>query len=80
MIPVVMPVVVNPGTVKMRIEYWRPMMGEGKNLATLNGKFVEPYEFLKEIQKGFERAYTFLMEQQKEALEMLGLFKRVPIR
>ncbi len=80
LIPVVMPVVVNPGTVKMHIEYRRPVMREGKNLATLNGKFVEPYEFLEEIQKGFERAYTFLMEQQKETLEMLGLFRSVPIR
>jgi len=80
LIPVAMPIVVNPGTVKMHIEYRRPMMGEGKNLATLNGKFVEPFEFLEEIQKGFERAYTFLAKQQKETLEMLGLFRSVPIR
>jgi len=80
LIPVVMPVVVNPKTVKMHIEYRRPVMGEGKNLAMLKGKFVEPFEFFEEIQKGFEKVYSFLVEHQLEVLEMLELFRSVPIR
>lgn len=80
LVPVVMPVVVNPGTVEMHIDYRRPRMGEGKNLATLKGEFMEPYEFLEEIQEGFRRAYTFLAGQQEKAGEMLGLFQNVPVR
>lgn len=80
LIPVVMPVVVNPGTVKMHMEYQRPRMGEGKNLAMLHGEFVEPGEFLAEIQEGFEKAYSFLTGHQKKTMEMLGLFQNVQVR
>lgn len=80
LIPVVMPVVADPGTVKMHIEYRRPRMGEGKNLATLDGKFIEPYEFLEEILEGFEKAYSFMTRQRQETMKMLGLFQNVQVR
>lgn len=80
LIPVVMPVVADPGTVRMHIEYRRPRMGEGKNLATLNGKFIEPYEFLEEILEGFEKAYCFLTRQRQKTMKMLGLFQNVRVR
>lgn len=80
LIPVVMPVVAEPGTVKMHIEYRRPRMGEGKNLATLHGEFIEPYEFLEEILEGFEKAYSFLSRQRQKTLKMLGLFQNVRAR
>ncbi|MCM1541436.1 MAG: type 2 lanthipeptide synthetase LanM [Blautia sp.] len=80
LVPVVMPVVADPGTVRMHIEYRRPKMGEGKNLAILNGEFIEPYEFLQEIIEGFENAYSFFTRQREKTLEMLGLFRNVSVR
>ncbi len=77
LIPVVVPVVVNPGTVRMHIEYQRPRMREGKNLAMLQEEFIEPGAFLAEIQEGFETAYTFLVGQRQKTAEMLGLFRDV---
>ena len=80
LMPVAVPVVTNSGTVHMRIAYRRPTMGEGKNLATLNSTFVEPYEFLKEIQEGFRRTYHFLTEHRKDTMEMLELFRGTEVR
>lgn len=80
LLPVTMPVVVAAGTVHMHVEYRQPVMGEGKNLATLNGRFVEPYEFLKEIQDGFEKAYTFILAHRDRAQELLERFTGSPVR
>ena len=54
------PVIANAGTTRMRVEYRQPRLKEGKNLATLNGEFIQPSEFFREIIAGFEKAYRFL--------------------
>lgn len=73
LVPLSMPVVVNPGTVRMHIEYRQPRMKEGNNLATLEGEFLEPYEFLGEIQSGFRDAYVFLTGNREKTSEKLAL-------
>lgn len=78
--PALMPIVMNSGTVKMHIEYRHPVTGKGKNLATLNGEFFDPCEFLNEIQAGFEQAYDFLIKNKEKTVRMLDGFRDVPIR
>lgn len=80
LVPILMPRVVNAGTVHMHIEYYQPLMSEGKNLATLNGEFIQPYEFLNEIEEGFEKTYSFLLNHKKEVCEKLSAFCTTPIR
>lgn len=46
-------------------------MKEGNNLATLEEEFVEPYEFLGEIQEGFRDVYVFL-ERNREKISEIG--------
>ncbi len=79
-VPFVMPVVVKPGTVKMHIEYRHHKMSEGKNLAKLNGSFIEPCELTNEILEGFEEAYRLFMERQVWVFEKLEEFKDVSVR
>lgn len=78
--PVEVPVVAEPGTIKMHIEYRRPATREGKNLATLEGKFIEPAEFLEEIKRGFGDAYAFLAGRKEEVREQLRQFRDVEAR
>ncbi len=78
--PFVVPAVMDAGTTNMHIEYQQPKMKEGKNLATLAGTFIEPNEFLVEIEQGFECTYQFLMTHQKEVEERLQRFKGVQVR
>ena len=80
LVPLSMPVVVDPGTVRMHIEYRQPKMKEGNNLATREGEFVEPYEFLGEIQAGFGEAYAFLVSNREEAWERLAPFQDAAVR
>lgn len=80
LVPIMMPVVKNAGTVKMHVEYYQPTMGEGKNLATLQGEFIQPYEFLHKLEKGVEEAYCFFMNHKKQVWDMLALFQEVPVR
>lgn len=80
LVPLSMPVIVQAGTVDMHVEYRQPRMGEGKNLATWQGKFYEPYEFLEQIEDGFTRAYCFLMENRQGAVKRLEGFRNAPVR
>ena len=80
LVPLSMPVIVQTGTTDMHIEYRQPTMGEGKNLATWKGTFIEPVEFLEKIETGFADAYRFLMENKKEAAKRLDEFRNAPMR
>ena len=92
LVPLNVPVIANAGTTRMRVEYRQPRLKEGKNLATLNGEFIQPSEFFREIIAGFEKAYRFLggggnsekdvfSRANKEAvLEKLTLFQKVQVR
>jgi len=78
--PIKMPVVVETGTTNMHIEYRQPVMAESKNLAMINGKFIEPYEFLDHIQAGFERAYVVIAGDKEKISEWIDEFGRAPVR
>jgi len=78
--PLEIPVVVDPGTVRMRVEYRRPVMKEGKNLATLEGRFIQPYEFVGDMEEGFERAYLFIAKEKDEVREQLAGFRKAKVR
>ncbi len=74
------PVVVNPGTIWMHVEYQRPYLKEGKNRATLSGEFIQPGKFQKEIISGFEKLYQFLIQNKEQVLERLKAFEKVNVR
>lgn len=74
------PVVVNPGTIQMRVEYQKPCLKEGKNRAILDGKFIQPNEFLREILLGFEKTYMFFVQNKSRVFEKLKEFEETKIR
>ncbi|MBQ8813543.1 MAG: type 2 lantipeptide synthetase LanM family protein [Lachnospiraceae bacterium] len=78
--PIKMPVVVETGTTNMHIEYRQPVMAESKNLAMMNGTFIEPYEFLEQIQAGFEAAYLMIVGDKEKISEWIDEFGKVPVR
>ena len=80
LLPVVVPAVAEPGTTNMHIEYRRPALSEGKNLATLKGVFIEPNEFLTEIEEGFQTTYRFLLQNKEETDKRLNAFRQAKIR
>jgi type 2 lantibiotic biosynthesis protein LanM len=80
LVPIKVPVIVKAGTVDMHVEYCQPTIREGKNLALLNGKFIEPYEFIDHIVLGFEKAYTFFMVNKEKARDQLNIFQNIPVR
>jgi len=80
LVPFSMPKIVQAGTVKMHIEYVQPEMGEGKNLATLQGNFIEPAVFLEAIEAGFRKAYHFLCDNKTIVGEWLDKFKETQVR
>lgn len=80
LMPLDIPVIVDAGTIRMHVEYRRPRLKEGKNLATLNGKFIQPTEFFQEIREGFERTYLFFEKNKEKVAEKLKLFQGVRAR
>ncbi len=90
LVPLSLPVIVNAGTTRMRVEYQQPRLKEVKNLATLNGTFIQPVEFFGEIVAGFGKAYRFLSGNldgrafsagnREAVLEKLKLFENVRVR
>lgn len=80
LVPIRIPVIVQPGTINMHIEYARLKMKPAKNLATLNQQFVEPCRFCGEIKRGFELAYRFIMEHRTEMVRRVEKWKSTPVR
>ncbi len=80
LVPIRIPVIVQPGTINMHIEYAQPKMKPAKNLATLNKQFIEPYRFCEEIKRGFELAYRFIMEHRTEMVRRVEKWKSTPVR
>ncbi len=78
--PFLVPVIVDPGTARMHVEYRQPATKQGKNLATLDGVFIEPWEFLEDMEAGFEEIFSFLWEKRMLVLWHLELFQGVRIR
>ena len=64
----------------MRIEYEYPKSLGKKNLATLDGEFIEPQNFKEDIAEGFCACYDYFTNNQSEVLKCLVLFKDVNVR
>ena len=64
--PFKMPVVVFPGTSDMRIEYRAPEIKFTNNAATINGRFIPPSLYKKEIEDGFQMAYNAVLKRKAE--------------
>lgn len=80
LLPIKTPVVVNAGRADMHIEYRYPKTQEAKNLARLNGVFIEPYRFLEQIESGFVLTYRFLLQNRTETEAFLTKLGKAPIR
>lgn len=80
LVPVEVPVIVRAGTVNMHVEYRKPQMKEGKNLVRLDGRVVTPYDYLRQIQDGFDRAYQYILTKQAKVTEWLEIFRGTKVR
>ena len=69
------PRIVNPKTSDMHVEYQNPTMEGSSNLAMLNGEFVEPQAFSKELEEGFEKAFMAVMEEKEGFYEKVKLVR-----
>lgn len=70
--PFKVPVIVNGGTEKMRIEYRHPISKENNNRPVLKGGFDEPILYKKYLVSGFKQAYGCVLENRKEFQKLLG--------
>lgn len=59
-LPIKIPVIKNKGTSNICIGYEYGRSPQGKNLVILNGKTVDPYFYIEELEKGFSDAYQTL--------------------
>lgn len=78
--PIQVAKIVEPRTSNMRIEYEYPKSLGKKNLATLDGEFIEPQNFKEDIAEGFCACYDYFTNNQSEVLKCLVLFKDVNVR
>lgn len=60
------PVLKYSNTKNMQIQYAPAKIGESKNRAMLNDIFIQPSVYEKEIVKGFETAYTYVLGNKGE--------------
>ena len=56
------------------------MSKRGKNRAILDGEFIQPNEFLREILLGFEKTYMFFAQNKSRVFEKLKEFEEAKIR
>ena len=54
------------------------MSKRGKNRAILDGEFIQPNEFLREILLGFEKTYMFFAQNKSRVFEKLKEFEDLP--
>lgn len=74
------PRIVNPKTADMHVEYQNPTMDGSSNLAMLDGEFIEPQVFSKELEEGFERAYLAAMEDKEGFLSKVWMIRNTQSR
>lgn len=78
--PILIPRIAEIGTSNMHYEYVHPIKTANNNLATLNGKFIAPATFIKEIDQGFRDAYRFIMEHKQSTIEKMKIFENIIVR
>ena len=70
--PFKVPTIINGRTSKMRLAYKIPISNANDNLAKLNGKFINPVYYEKEIVRGFSKAYEWAIRNK----EIIGYTRR----
>lgn len=78
--PFRVPVIVNERTSDMKIEYQSPVSRNVQNLATLEGKFYEPYLYKKEMTEGFTEAYRQVISNKDDFFDQLKNSKNIKNR
>lgn len=78
--PFRVPVIVNERTSDMKIEYQSPVSRNVQNLATLEGKFYEPYLYKKEMTEGFTKAYRQVISNKDDFFDQLKNSKDIKNR
>ena len=78
--PFKMPVIGDPKTSDMRIEYQYGSSKNKQNLATIKGKFYAPYLYKNEIAEGFGKAYIQAMRNKDELMRQLAKLENVQSR
>lgn len=76
------PVIMNPGKSSMQIGYTFAKTREQKNRVHLNEKVINPSEYVKQIEEGFELAYTYICENKQEIYDCVqhisdGVFRHL---
>ena len=69
--PFKIPVVAEPGTSDMRIEYQYPKTEKYSNQATLKGEFKGPHLYKKELVQGFQKSYKAVMRKKQEFMSLV---------
>lgn len=79
-IPILSPVLKQQGTSEMHFEYEYPKTKKNNNLATLEGVFVKPSQFMREICAGFECLYRYCMTNKHKVCAALTIFENINVR
>lgn len=64
--PIKVPMIINPYTSDMKVEYIYPKTKRAKNLALLKGEFIAPTKFVEDIIEGFKLGYLCILRRRKE--------------
>lgn len=79
-IPLKLPTVVNAGRADIHIEYQYPKTAGGNNRCLLFDEFQEPYQYIREIRKGFRDSYFAALKHKEELLKLVLSFTKIPVR
>lgn len=71
-LPFKVPVIKNPGTADMYIDYEYAKLEKAQNHAMLEGKFIPPDKFEQEIRGGFETAFLYTLNNKEEIRKWLS--------
>jgi len=66
------PKIINSRSNEISIGYEKPLTKSGKNLASLNGKEIQPKEFLECVIEGFEQSYKYCLSNKDRLINKLS--------
>ena len=78
--PILVPRIKDNFTSHMHFEYVHPQTEISKNLVILNGKEVDPSDFMQEVVDGFSDMYKNALDKKKEIINLLKVFENLNVR
>ena len=78
--PILVPRIKDNFTSHMHFEYVHPQTEISKNLVVLNGKEVDPSDFMQEVVDGFSDMYKNALDKKKEIINLLKVFENLNVR